>query len=58
MEFNEALAIVVTLATAHRVVAPIEGNVTEEKLDEAIQMVKERSDALNQRPKKVKRARK
>jgi len=58
MEFNEALAIVLTLATAQRMVAPIEAGVTEEKLDEAIQMVKERSDSLNQRPKKVKRKRK
>ena len=58
MQFNEALSIVLTLAKAHRVVAPIEGGVTEKKLDEAIQMVEERSDSLNQRPKKVKRVRK
>jgi len=55
MEFNEALAIVLTLAMAHRAVAPVEGNVTEENMDEAIDMVKERLDSLIKRPKKVRR---
>ena len=55
MEFNEALSIVLTLAIAHRVVAPVEVSVTDEQLDEAIEMVKGRLDGLLKRPKSTKR---
>jgi len=46
MEFTEALAIVVSLAKAHRVVAPIEGNVNETSMDEALSIVEERLNSL------------
>jgi len=46
MEFTEALAIVVALAKAHRVVAPIEGNVDDKSMDEALSIVEERLNLL------------
>lgn len=58
MQFNEALAIVLTLAMAHRAIAPVEGNVTEEKMDDAIKMVKDRLDSILVRPKAIKKGKK
>lgn len=55
MQFTEALAIVLTLAMAHRAVAPVEGSVTEEKMDEALKVVKDRLDSLIPSPRPVKR---
>ena len=50
MEFGEALSIVLTLATAQRATAETSKDVTEEKLDEAIQVVTNRVKTLSAKP--------
>jgi hypothetical protein len=55
MDFSKALSIVLTLAVAHRVVAPVEVGVSEADLDTAITMVKDRVDALHEAERKTRR---
>lgn len=50
MEFSEALSITLALAHASRATAETGKNVTEEKIDEALEMVEERLRSIQSKP--------